>query len=174
MAGLTIRSYCAGGKGLVGVEKMIGGERMFDATVNKALDAIASVPTVGAQKAHLDFLREKFLAAEKEILKLKEENIEILRENRALSKRASEAEEKLRNLHYQSILADIGPCKIKMDLNNNVLEGYYCPKCEVLMPRGDYNYHEDVLICQLCRGVEVEGRMADSAKNTFIKTRLEK
>lgn len=153
---------------------MIGGERMFDATVNKALDAIASVPTVGAQKAHLDFLREKFLAAEKEILKLKEENIEILRENRSLSKRANEAEEKLRNLHYQSVLADIGPCKIKMDLNNNILEGYYCPRCDVLLQRGDYRYLKDILICQSCKGVEIRGHMADSAKATFIKTRLEK
>ena len=147
---------------------------MFDTTVGKAIDAIAAIPTVEAQKANIEFLREKFVAAEKEISKLKEENIDLSRENRALVRRACEAEEKLKSMEYNPLIVDIGPCKIKIDKDKSMLDGYYCPKCDMLLQRGEYDFLKDILVCLCCKGVQIKGVIADSAKEAFMKRCLGK
>lgn len=40
---------------------------MFDAAINTAFNALGNIPTVAAQKAHLDLLRERFSVLENEL-----------------------------------------------------------------------------------------------------------
>ena len=73
-----------------------------------------------------------------------------------------------------TVLADIGPCKIKIDTQKNILPGYYCPKCHLPLSRGDYSYQKDILICHGCREISLKGSDVDSAKEIFIQTRFQK
>lgn len=142
---------------------------VIDIAVQKAFDALGELPTVAAQKAHLDFLRDKYAHAERDIMNLQKENLDLIRVVSATKERLSVAEKKLDELTFQTVLADIGPCKVKVDNNRTVLPGYYCPECGIYMDRGHYSWGPDHLICQACKHIHVLGETADAARNTFIQ-----
>lgn len=143
---------------------------VIDAAVRKAFDALGELPTAAARKAHIEFLQDKFAHAERDILKLEKENLGLLRENKDVKERLSKAEQRLADLTFQTILADIGPCKVKVDVNRQVLPGYYCPKCGLQLHRGEYTpWGKDALICQACPHVRLQGADADAAKGDFVQ-----
>ena len=147
---------------------------MFDAAINTAFNALGNIPTVAAQKAHLDLLRERFSALENELGKLRQENIELLREYKEIKTVLENKTKLIEELTFNTVLADIGPCKIKIDTQKNILPGYYCPKCHLPLTRGDYSYQKDILICHGCREISLKGSDVDSAKEIFIQTRFQK
>lgn len=142
---------------------------VIDASVKKAFDALSDLPTVAAQKAHLDFLRDKYAHAERDVVNLQKENLELRRASDDIKDQLAKAKRNLAELAFQTILADIGPCKVKIDVNRSVLPGYYCPKCGLHMDRGDYGWGLDHLICQECKSVHVSGKTADQARELFAQ-----
>ena len=48
------------------------------------------------------------------------------------------------------------------------LPGYYCLKCNGLLDRDDYGGEEDRLVCQRCRIVQRDGKLADKAREAFV------
>lgn len=148
---------------------------IMNAGVRKAFDALSGLPTASAYKAHIDFLRDKYSHAEEEIAKLEKENLDLLRENKGIKDSLSKAEKKLAELEFQTVLADIGPCRVKVDINREILPGFYCPKCNLQLDRGDYSpWGKDALVCQACSTVRLQGKDVDTARAAFIQRLLKK
>ncbi len=91
--------------------------------VEKALSLLGSAPTVAAQKAHLDWLREQLLAAEKKYADLESENTQLLRENRELQKELSVLKKEVEYL-------DLGMCVLKANPAGGYFDTPLCPSCK--------------------------------------------
>ena len=97
--------------------------------VEKALSLLGSAPTVAAQKAHLDWLREQLLVAEKKYADLENENTQLLRENRGLQKELS-------TLKKEAEYLDLGVCSLKTNSDGGYEKTPLCPTCKRPLSKG--------------------------------------
>ena len=104
--------------------------------IEKALELLRAAPTVAAQKAHLDWLRDQLHAAEKYKIKLEEENLSLLCENKDLHS-------ELAVLKAQKQHIDLGSFLVSPNaLSWTVL----CPRCHKPLSQEGVNYH-----CRPCQ-----------------------
>lgn len=84
--------------------------------IDKALELLGSAPTVAAQKAHLDWLREQLTEAEKKLKALEEENTQLRAE--------------LENHKANDPYLDMVSCLFKRGSDGEYSDIPLCPSCK--------------------------------------------
>ena len=96
---------------------------LFQDGIDKTLELLRGAPTVAAQKAHLDWLKDQLTEVEKKLKALEDENTQLLRENRALRT-------ELDGLKKADQYLDLVSCAVKMGPDGKYADIPLCPSCK--------------------------------------------